>query len=620
MDTIKPVFQLGVYRPVYLWGGPGTIRMNRLKFMDEDVDEFVHNEAHTAAGAQRVREIMRCNWVHLMYDWGFPPEVEQEDWESFAGAAEVYHASGDKVFAYIQTSNCAYQGSYKEKDWYALNERGQRIFYYSGRYMTCLMNAAWRAHLREMVAGAIERGADGIFFDNMWHGAQPISLLNTWLGGVGCYCPDCQKAYFEFSGEPIPTHIDPQDLKLARYLRWRADQVTALIAEIREYIHSLQPDTPISANDYDIMMRDSYLIYGQDLRALADVQEITMIENFALPRWDALPKPRLANNALTVRTARQRVGDRAHLSILSYDVGIGFDGVYPTRRYRQGMAEASALGVSMTTKGTEYHEDGKHTLLTAAQFGNVQRAIGDFHAWLETHTELYAGRTNAAPAALLYPGERLWLDWQRLAPLYHGLGQTLTAAGIPWKVVEAGDDLAGVEVLFSFGAAVDVPEGVQVIDVLQVSGWELPEPAYLNRNPVLRALVTGFVHALFRGYMGSKLVRILLDAAGMPKLITQSPLFLLPDAEHRAAMLAQVGDAVYPRVESAEPVLIEVWGGGQGRQVHLVNYAQNAQCVEVLFGAETTGRILSPDSGEEIAFAGQRVPVDLDVYMILLCD
>jgi hypothetical protein len=159
-----------------------------------------------------------------------------------------------------------------------------------------------------------------------------------------------------------------------------------------------------------------------------------------------------------------------------------------------------------------------------------------------------------------------------------------------------------------------------VIDVLQVSGWELPEPAYLNRNPVLRALVTSFVHALFRGYMGSKLVRILLDAFGMPKLITQSPLFLLPDAGQRAAILAQIEGESYPRVESTEPVLIEVWEAPQGRQVHLVNYAQNAQRVEVLFEEETTGRMLSPDSGEEIAFRGGRVTVDLDVYVILLCD
>ena len=44
--------QVGFHRPVYLWAGPGTIRMNRLKFMGAPVDEPVHHEAHQAAGSR----------------------------------------------------------------------------------------------------------------------------------------------------------------------------------------------------------------------------------------------------------------------------------------------------------------------------------------------------------------------------------------------------------------------------------------------------------------------------------------------------------------------------------------------------------------------------------------
>ncbi|NIS44632.1 MAG: hypothetical protein GWN92_01035, partial [candidate division Zixibacteria bacterium] len=69
-----------------------------------------------------------------------------------------------------------------------------------------------------------------------------------------------------------------------------------------------------------------------------------MIENFGLPKWTTRPKPRLANNALTVRSARILLKDNAHLSILSYDVGIGYDPVYSSRKFQQGIGEAAALG------------------------------------------------------------------------------------------------------------------------------------------------------------------------------------------------------------------------------------------------------------------------------------
>lgn len=43
-------FDIGVHRPVYSWGGPGTVRMNRLKFM----------------GARRMAEEAVFSWGYLL--------------------------------------------------------------------------------------------------------------------------------------------------------------------------------------------------------------------------------------------------------------------------------------------------------------------------------------------------------------------------------------------------------------------------------------------------------------------------------------------------------------------------------------------------------------------------
>ena len=613
-------FQIGNYRPIYLWAGPGTIRMNRLKFMNQDVDEQAHQHAHSQDGVNVVLDKMVCNWVHLTYNWGFPPEVEQEDREDFRKAAELYHQRGEQVFAYIQTSNCVFDGSFKNKDWYALDPKGKKIFYYSGRYMACLAHPEWVQHLKDVIQGAIERGADGIFFDNMWHGAMPIPMFGAWLGAAGCHCERCKSAYQQESGHPIPTVIDPDDPQVRHYLRYRADQTTQLIAELAAFAQQIQPGTPISANDYLHFSSATYVIYGQDIAALSRVKDVTMIENFALPRWDHQPRLRLANNALTIRNALALIDPKAHLSVLSYDVGIGFDGTYPLRRYQQGIAEAAACGASMTAKGTEYFVDGKHTVLTPKGFAPIQQAIGQYNQWLKDHADLYEGGENIAPVGLLYPGEDLWLRWPQFARWYQGVGQTLTVHGIPWRVVKAGDTLGGLAVLLVFNpqqiAEMSVPKGMCVILVPEIPGLAVQSPSLAARNRIVQSAASWLAHGLMDAYFASKLIRRIFDRLGLVKLITQSMVFNLPEKAAQETLLARL-PSIYPRVEAGEPVLIEVWERQGKRQFHLMNYANRTQIAKVLFGEPVRGMILSID-GEIQKFEGSSVQVNLDIYQVLI--
>ena len=614
---------IGSYRPIYLWGGPGTVRMNRLKFVDVPVDELAHHQVHTPQGADLVVNAVRCNWVHLMYDWGFPPEVEREDWDAFKGAASVYHDAGTPVFAYIQTSNCVYDGTFRHRDWYATDPRGNRIAYlvYSRRAMTCLSHPDWRQHLKDLIKGAIQRGADGIFFDNLFYGDQPLSLFGTWLGSTGCHCSRCQQQYLRETGRPIPAAIQPSSPEYARYLRWRANQVTQLIAELATYARELRPGTLVSANDFDAILRNAYLVHGIDLQALAHVQDITMIENYGLPRWESRPKPRLANNALNVRTARSIVGTAAHLSMLSYDVGIGFDPVYPPRRYQQGIAEAAACGASMTTKGTEYYDGQRMTVLTASEYAPIHAIIGEYHAWLEANARLYnPDRQNVAPVGLLCPGEALWLDWHRIAPLYFGVGQALTVEGIPWRVVQPGESLAELQVLLVFDNA-GLPSATRntpVISVPDLPFWHPPRPSVVDRSPFLRRAFTFVGRTGLHAYSQSKLIRRVLDGLSLPKATTQSPLYHIPPQRARSALLDALPPNLYPRLRSQAPCLIEVWRDQDRLQIHLVNYATAPQKVLVRLESPATGHVLSPDEEEDNTVRGAQIDIPLDVYGILL--
>jgi hypothetical protein len=616
-------FEIGKYRPIYLWGGPGTVRMNKVKFMDYPVDEAAHMAVHEDTAARVVVEDMNCNWVHLMYDWGFPPEVEAEDWEDFRKGAEAYHRLGSPVFAYIQSSNCVYDGSFLEKDWYAKDAQGKKVYYYSGRYMVDWTHPEWVQHLKDLAKSALERGADGIFFDNLWYGEEPNHLMGAWLGGAGCHCDRCQAIYREASGKAIPEKILPERDDVADYLRWRAGQVTATLQELADYIHTIKPDAPINANDFDVTMRNSPLVYGLDVEALAKIQNLIMVENFALPRWDREPKPRLANNALTIHNTQALIGKDVHLSVLSYDVGIGFDPVYPARRHQQGIGEAAAGGASMTIKGTEYNDGEKMTMLTEPDYHAQHAAIGAYNRWLEDHADLYHERENVAPVGLLHPDETLWRHWFELAPIYLGAGQSLTVAGIPWRVVRAGESLDDLKALLTFkpeDQALDTPKSLPVLHVPELPGWAWQKPTAVAKGGFLHWLTQTVGLSLVRAYHSSKFARHLMDRFNMASLVIQTNMFNLPEQDVMDTLLKALPEALSPTVSADEPVLIETWQQGKQTQVHLMNYAKQAQKVTVHFDAPVSARVISPDNSEALELEGKDLTFYLDIYSILLLD
>jgi hypothetical protein len=616
----RSMLQPGNHRPIYLWAGPGTIRMNRLKFMNAAIDEQVHIEAHAPSGVRRVVDETGCNWVYLTYNWGFPPEQEVEDWESFSSAAAAYHAAGAKVFAYIQTSNCVYAGSFQSQDWYALDRKGRRIHYYTGRYMTCWQHPTWITHLEHMVTGAVQRGADGIFFDNPWYGAQPVSVSGDWLGSTGCYCPRCRDKYLQDTGQPIPDRLQAGEAATDTYIRWRANQVTLTLAHLSGYAKNLSPDIPISANNFDAVMRPSLLIFGIDLKAMAAVQDIVMIEDYGLPRYDAKPHRRLANNALTIRTARALVQDTP-ISVDPYDHGIGFDSVFPARRYQQGLAEAAACGASMVIKGTEFVENGTFTLLTAPQYYETRKEIGLYHSWLDENAGLYQNRTNIAPVALRYPGDRLWQDWASMAPLFFGAAQALLAAGIPWKVVMPGDDLGSVRALLIFD---DQPQWLEPQpDLLTIAVPKLPAWSELkHRRHLFNRILAGPTNTLidwgYRAYFESRLARKLLDRAGAMRWFTDSQLYDIPSRALQSALLAALPGDLFPRVHAPVPVLVEWWQRDGQPELHLVNYAAQSQQVQVDFGAAHSRQLFSPDQPNLLLPAASSVQLQLDIYSVIL--
>lgn len=605
----------GLHYPIYLWAGPGTIRMNQLKFLNAPVDEQAHLEAYTPPGAVRLVQELKCNWVYLSYSWGFPPEVEQEDWYAFQRAAEIFHDLGVRVFAYIQTSNCVFSGSFKQKDWFARDPWGRPFYYYTGRYMTCWLHPEWQAYLKQRIEDAIARGADGIFFDNLWFGAQPFLVGSVWLGVAGCHCKRCRRTFYEASGVDIPTLIDPTgDERSRAYLRWRAEQVTQVVTALAAHARAIKPDVVISANNFDVVMRPSYLIYGIDLGRLCKVQDVMMIEDYGLPRWipgSGHRPPILINNAITLRVARL-LCSQTPLSTLPYAAGIGVDAVYTPRQFKQVIAEAAACHTAAVIKGTEFKERGAFTLLTAQAYASQRRAVGMYQQWLKAHSDLLDGVwENQAKVGVCLDSERLWFEWPAVAPKFFGIAQGLTALGVPWTVVHA----PGKQDMLVFDVFRDKPIPMN-----------RPQPAHtrnraglLQHSAWLRRLASALVVALYGAYFEHRLARKLGDALGLVHFFAQKAYFTLPSVQMQEELRRVVNEVPSPRAEAEVPVLVEHWRSNETGEhaIWLVNYANEPQIVTLSLPFHLSGFLLSPDHPSR-QVEGCKLQFRVDVLSVLV--
>jgi hypothetical protein len=231
---------------------------------------------------------------------------------------------------------------------------------------------------------------------------------------------------------------------------------------------------------------------------------------------------------------------------------------------------------------------------------------------------------DSAPVGLMHPEEDLWRHWMALAPVYYGAGQVLTAAGIPWRVIQHGDPTEGLSTLLTFRLYDrDYKSSgytIKNIHVPALPGWAWQKLIAVAKGGFWHDLVEGLGLFLMRSYHSSKLARRTMDKLNMAKLVTQTALFNLPDWDVTHSLLDQLPKDINPRVKADLPVLIKTWQKRDQHQVHLMNYAHSCQTVEVRFDSPVIARIISPDTPETLTREGKFITFNLDIYSVLLLD
>jgi len=218
------------------------------------------------------------NYLTIVWSPGFSHRSDEVQWNIVRDFIRRAHRKGIHIVAYHSLTNCFWQEMFavepQAKQWRQVDHEGNDVPYmaaiYPGlvtRILMCVNNPHWREYLKYKVRKALEAGADGLFFDNLFS---------------KCYCEICRRKFAEYTQrlygrayempapEPQPPVQDDRTrsgievvadserhkgelrpfLSLARDQFWN-DSVADFLRELWEMARSIKPDVVFRHNAHE---------------------------------------------------------------------------------------------------------------------------------------------------------------------------------------------------------------------------------------------------------------------------------------------------------------------------------------------------------------------------------
>ena len=132
----------------------------------------------------------------------------------FGELCRAAHEDGIVVFARMD-SNRAHEEFYKaHPDWFAIDAENKP--YKAGElYITCVNSPYYQEHIPSILTEISTMYHPEGFTDNSWSGLGRGSI---------CYCDNCQKSFYDKTGNKIPREKNWDDMVYKRWIRWNYDR------------------------------------------------------------------------------------------------------------------------------------------------------------------------------------------------------------------------------------------------------------------------------------------------------------------------------------------------------------------------------------------------------------
>lgn len=334
----------------YCWGGPGTIRMIKVKFFNPRIDIQSHMTCYDYDYLARVQDLFGVTDFWATYSWGFADTVEEEDRRFLVDRVDNFKRLGIRLHAYIQGPNLVYE-DFKDTDWWARDEKNRLITYYRGRKVCSIHHDGYVQYVIDKIEATYGLGFDGIYIDNIQHGQLGAPTQAGSLPFVFCgdYSQSARRDFFEETGCDIPDDFE-QDPDLTKcYLDFRVKSNTRFVTQLAMTAHA--GGMAFGTNFYDPKF-DPTFIYGIDLAEMAAVQDYVLFENHSLPRNAGRKHNGYINQVI------EKYGIGKPTFVVTYHDGVGFAPQFTQSHIDNVFSEAAQANFLVCLKGSEFTTGG----------------------------------------------------------------------------------------------------------------------------------------------------------------------------------------------------------------------------------------------------------------------
>lgn len=327
---------------LYAWGGPGTIRLLRVKYHAPRINEASFMALYDDAALAEAKDKLGVTDMWVTSSWGFSNATEQPDRRFIVERLPNFAQYDIAPHAYVQGLNLV-TDEFADQDVFCRDPHGRLLPYSKGRSFTCPNKPAARAVIRQRVEAACVHPFAGVFIDNLMFGLPPFLVRQDYTSFFGCECEHCRAAFRQQYGYALPTGPRRSPQQIADTLDFRARTLTDLCAEMAGITRSA--GKVFGVNLYDPYWHTPEFHFGYSLSGLAPHLDYYLIENHALAASNRHLLPLIE-------------ADDKPVFVVSYRDGISHDAAYTQADLDAIWSEAAALGYYPALKATEYVTDG----------------------------------------------------------------------------------------------------------------------------------------------------------------------------------------------------------------------------------------------------------------------
>lgn len=325
---------------VYLWAGPGTVRIIREKYFSPQIDHKSLSSSYDYEYLKKLQNTFGVTDAWVSCSWGFNEKTETQDYKFVLTKLKNFKKLKIKTHAYLQGTNLVYR-EFPNVDWWCKDERNRDITYYKGRKVTCVNNPGFRKYFFEKLKKLVKQDFDGIYIDNVQMGQLGIPMPSGQLPFVfaGCDCKHCQKKFKQIYNLNIPRDFEKNPNTTRKYLEFRAKSIEEFIKECSK----LAGKKEFGTNSYDPKF-NLVNLYGFDYKKLAKYQTYLLFENHAL-------KNKSINNKYIDKIAKKL---NKPIFVVSYKNGVGFEPQFTQNNFDLIFSESVISHFFPMIKGSEY--------------------------------------------------------------------------------------------------------------------------------------------------------------------------------------------------------------------------------------------------------------------------